>query len=112
MQKAEKLGLIQNTYAKGPYVYKFKNKLLNNSKLNSIKSAININGITEEQKESLAICIMLNDASCKSIMSLQEIERVFSGHPAFYKWVYNSKGELVDRSTDQHKRFGGLVSTG
>jgi hypothetical protein len=54
----------------------------------------------------------MNDVSCKSIISLQETERIFSGHPAFYKWQYNSQGYLSDRSTDQHKRFGGLVSTG
>ena len=68
--------------------------------------------LTDEQRESLAIAIIMNDVSCKSIMSLQETERIFSGHPAFYKWTYNSKGYLSDRSTDQHKRFGGLVSTG
>ena len=50
----------------------------------------------------------MNDVSCKSIMSLQETERIFSGHPSFYKWQYNKKGILSDRSTDQHKRFGGL----
>jgi len=68
--------------------------------------------MSAQERESLAIAIMMNDVSCKSIISLQETERIFSGHPAFYKWVYNSKGYLSDRSTDQHKRFGGLVSTG
>ena len=112
MQKAEKLGLIQRISVKGPYIYQFKNKLLSKSKIDAVKKAILDTSLTDEQKESFAIAILLNDVSCKSIMSLQEVERIFSGHPAFYKWKYNSKGELSDRSTDQHKRFGGLVSTG
>ena len=110
LNKAEKLGLIQRDESK-PFIYSFKNKLLDKSTLQTIKSATPAS-LTDEQRESLAIAIIMNDVSCKSIMSLQETERIFSGHPAFYKWVYNSKGYLSDRSTDQHKRFGGLVSTG
>ena len=113
LQKAEKLGLIERTANKDsvPYIYSFKNKLLDLDTVNKIKNALP-KEMSAQERESLAIAIMMNDVSCKSIMSLQETERIFSGHPAFYKWVYNSKGYLSDRSTDQHKRFGGLVSTG
>lgn len=113
LQKAEKLGLIEKiTNDKSvPLVFRYKNKLLSDSTVNSVKNAITQN-LSDAQKESLAIAIIMNDVSCKSIMSLQETERIFSGHPSFYKWKYNKKGELSDRSTDQHKRFGGLVSTG
>lgn len=113
LQKAEKLGLIEKiTNDKSvPLVFRYKNKLLSNSTVTSVKNAITQN-LSDAQKESLAIAIIMNDVSCKSIMSLQETERIFSGHPSFYKWKYNKKGELSDRSTDQHKRFGGLVSTG
>lgn len=113
LQKAEKLGLIEKiTNDKSvPLVFRYKNKLLSNSTVTSVKNAITQN-LSDAQKESLAIAIIMNDVSCKSIMSLQETERIFSGHPSFYKWKYNKKGELQDRSTDQHKRFGGLVSTG
>jgi len=59
-------------------------------------------------------------------MSLSEIERVYSGHPGFFKYEFNevkidrgpfneggvSVTTLVDRSTDEFKRFGGLISTG
>ena len=113
MQKAETLGLIEKvTDDKSiPLVYRYKNKLLSSSVVNKIKSEIK-QDLNDQQKESLAIAIIMNDVSCKSIISLQETERIFSGHPSFYKWQYNKKGILSDRSTDQHKRFGGLVSTG
>ena len=113
LDKAERLGIIEKvTNDKSvPYVYRFKNKLISSNTLKKVKSAITEN-LSDQQKESLAIAIIMNDVSCKSIMSLQETERIFSGHPSFYKWQYNSKGVLSDRSTDQHKRFGGLVSTG
>ena len=45
-------------------------------------------------------------------MSGQEIERVYSGNPAFYKWKYDKQGNLVDRTVDELKRLGGLSSTG
>ena len=111
--KAEKLGIIEKiTDDKSvPIVFRYKNKLISERVVRSVKGAITQN-MTDAQKESMAISIIMNDVSCKSIMSLQETERIFSGHPAFYKWQYNKKGMLSDRSTDQHKRFGGLVSTG
>lgn len=113
MLKAERLGLIERvTNDKNvPFVLRFKNKLISTKAFDAVRRAITQN-LTEDQKHSLALAIILNDVSCKSIMSLQETERIFSGHPAFYKWTYNSKGVLSDRSTDQHKRLGGLVSTG
>ena len=45
-------------------------------------------------------------------MSGQEMERLLSGNPAFYKWKYNDNGQLVDRTVDELKRLGGLGSTG
>ena len=45
-------------------------------------------------------------------MSKNETERIFSGNPAFFKMVYDENGHLVDRSSDEHKRIGGNVSTG
>lgn len=113
LQKAEKLGLIERASNKDsvPYVYSFRNKLLDVATVRNIKNVLP-KTMSDQERESLAIAIIMNDVSCKSIISLQETERIFSGHPAFYKWQYNSKGYLSDRSTDQHKRFGGLVSTG
>jgi len=61
----------------------------------------------------LATLIYLNDISNKAIMSGHEFERVFSGNPAFYKWGYDdATGALVDRTVDELKRLGGIVSTG
>lgn len=62
--------------------------------------------------KALALATVVNDGMVKAIMSKNETERIFSGHPSFFKWEYNEKGELVDRGVDQHKRYGGLVSTG
>ena len=111
LEKAEHLGLIEKINNADSYIYSFKNKLLDQNTVLKIKQNLP-NNLSDQQKESLAIAIIMNDVSCKSIISLQETERIFSGHPAFCSWKYNSKGYLSDRSTDQHKRFGGLVSTG
>lgn len=59
-----------------------------------------------------AIAVLINDIMVKHIQSIEEFERVFSGNPAFFKFKYNDEGHLVDRTTDESKRFGGLVSTG
>jgi len=47
----------------------------------------------------------------KSIISIQESERIFSANPQFCKWKYKD-GKLVDRTSDEIKRLGGLMSTG
>lgn len=61
---------------------------------------------------SLGIAALVNDSMVKHIMSLQEVERMYAGNPAFFKFAYDNNGHLIDRSIDQLKRFGGLVSTG
>jgi hypothetical protein len=40
-----------------------------------------------------------------------EVEKVFSGDPAYYKFSYD-KGGLLDISVDKIKRLGALTSTG
>lgn len=62
--------------------------------------------------KALALATVINDGMVKAIMSKNETERVFSGHPAFFKIIYDENGNLIDRSVDQHKRMGGNVSTG
>lgn len=54
----------------------------------------------------------VRDIVSKSIISIQEVERLYSGNPAFFKFKYSKDGKLVDRKTDEFKRFGGLISTG
>jgi hypothetical protein len=61
--------------------------------------------------EALAILDVLADYSVNSIISINEVERLFSGDPAFYKIVYDSKG-IIDISVDKIKRLGSQTSTG
>lgn len=88
------------------------NKGLDTITIGNIKSAIKTgrqnNVITGN---SDAIWCLAADVTAKSIMSLQEVERIFSGNPAYYKWQF-SGASLVDRQVDEFKRFGGLISTG
>lgn len=62
--------------------------------------------------ESWAICAYLNDINCKSIMSTEEVMRLYTGIPHFFKWKYGSDGVLTDLHGDLVKRLGGLGSTG
>ena len=110
LKKAIKLGLVKgdiNNY------YSLQNVGLSWNEFNSIKQSLaGTEGITTlEQMNAAAVVAMMSDISTRSIISVQEVERLFGGHPAFYKWKY-SENELEDRQTDQLKRLGGLISTG
>lgn len=62
---------------------------------------------------SLAIAMILSDATTRSIISSQEVFRCFSGHPALFKVQYDYKNGCIKDSTfDIQKRIGGMVSTG
>ena len=113
------LGLIRRIDDSGNIFGDYENIGLNNQALDVIyKSIVAKNGnpvdaISTSKYKSLAVMIYLNDISNKAIMSGQEIERVFSGNPAFYGWKYDEKtGSLIDRTVDELKRLGGIVSTG
>ena len=109
----EKIGNSDNIFAN------YRNVGLNNTAIRAIYNAL-INKYGEPQYQtqvdaykSLAVMIYINDISNRAIMSGQETERIFSGNPSFYKWNYDEKtGELVDRTVDELKRLGGVVSTG
>ena len=110
LKKAIKLGLIKgdiNNY------YSLENVGLSWNEFNSIRQSLaGTEGITTlEQMNAAAVVAMMSDISTRSIISVQEVERLCGGHPAFYKWKY-SENELEDRQTDQLKRLGGLISTG
>lgn len=110
LKKAMKLGLIKgdiNNY------YSLQNVGLSWNEFNSIRQSFaGTEGVTTlEQMNAAAVVAMMSDISTRSIISVQEVERLFGGHPAFYKWKY-SENELEDRQTDQLKRLGGLISTG
>lgn len=62
---------------------------------------------------SLAIAAILGDVTNKSIISSQEIQRCFSGHPAEFKVDYDvANGKIKDSAYDIQKRIGGMISTG
>lgn len=110
LKKAIKLGLVRgdiNNY------YSLQNVGLSWNEFNSIRQSFaGTEGITTiEQMNAAAVVAMMSDISTRSIISVQEVEKLFGGHPAFYKWKY-SENELEDRQTDQLKRLGGLISTG
>lgn len=71
-----------------------------------------IDQITSDNLKAFSLALYMYDVSNRAIMSGQEIERLFSGNPAFYKWKYDDNGQLIDRTVDELKRLGGLVSTG
>lgn len=110
LKKAIKLGLVRGDIDN---YYSLQNVGLSWNEFNSIRQSFaGIEGIiTIEQMNAAAVVAMMSDISTRSIISVQEVERLFGGHPAFYKWQY-SENELEDRQTDQLKRLGGLISTG
>ena len=90
-----KLGLIKgdiNNY------YSLENVGLSWNEFNSIRQSLaGTEGITTiEQMNAAAVVAMMSDVSTRTIISIQEVERLFGGHPAFYKWKY-SENELEDR---------------
>ena len=113
LKYAEDLGLIKKVSndEKIPIILRYENKLLDAQQIRLISE--NYKHISnKQQRESMAIAAFLSRVSAASNISIQEVERLYAGHPAFFKWKYGSNGELIDRSVDQHKRLGGLISTG
>lgn len=113
LKYAEDLGLIEKASNDEniPIVLRYRNKLLDSQQIRLMSE--NYRSISDQQqRESLAITAFLSKVSAASNISVQEVERLYAGHPAFFKWKYGSNGELSDRSIDQHKRLGGLISTG
>ena len=71
--------------------------------------------------ESQAVIQYLWDIYMRGIISNEEVERVYTGAPQFFKWRNEEVKDpntgklinaLVDRHSDQTKRLGGLGSTG
>lgn len=122
IQNLADLGLIDVIGFDNKKNYVIKNIGLNNSAIEGIYSAIcakyNIKKGQEKdqvQRDKIlnqAITAYINDLSNKALMSGHEVERLFAGNPAFYKWKYDDDGNLIDRTVDELKRLGGMVSTG
>lgn len=60
---------------------------------------------------SNAIVEIIADNTINTLISINEIERLYHGDPAFYKWEYNNH-KLLQNSIDKIKRLGALTSTG
>lgn len=122
IQNLADLGLIDVIGLDNNKNYAIKNIGLNNSAIEGIYSAIcakyNIKKGQEKdqvQRDKIlnqAIIAYINDLSNKALISGHEVERLFAGNPAFYKWKYDDDGNLIDRTVDELKRLGGMVSTG
>lgn len=88
-----------------------KSLLRRQSKLDAVGNAIDQN--TMRTAIHTAIGLFANDMMVKSIMSVQETERIYAANPAYFKWKYDKQtGELSDRTVDELKRAGGFISTG
>lgn len=113
LKTVQELGLVQKTETENPYLG-YKNVGLNNTQIQRIKQSYKVRypKISDSDAESLAVVMYLSDISGKALISGQEVERLFSGNPAFYKWKYDEQGRLVDRTVDELKRLGGVGSTG
>lgn len=112
------LGLIEKVGDSDNLFQNYANVGLNASAIQAIYNSIAskhegvLDKVSSDRYKSLATIIYINDISNKAIMSGQEVERLFSGNPSFYKWNFDDNGNLIDRTVDELKRLGGLVSTG
>lgn len=122
LKSAEDLGLIRQVAVGSntkDVLYSYENVGLPSSRIQSIQDKI-LSAIPQNQRtverinavHSLAIVCFVADVNNRHIISMQEFERMFSGNPAFFKFVYDKDGHLIDRNTDYSKRLGGLASTG
>lgn len=104
---AKELGLIEGN--ENNDIWSLRNKLLDDIELNSRKAFYN--QLDPTNAEGYAIFDMLADYTINSIISINEVEKLFSGAPAYYKVKYDEHGP-VDVSIDKIKRLGSLTSTG
>lgn len=104
---AKELGLIEGN--ENNDIWSLRNKLLDDIELNNRKSFYS--QLDPTNAEGYAIFDMLADYTINSIISINEVEKLFSGAPAYYKVKYDEHGP-VDVSIDKIKRLGSLTSTG
>lgn len=108
IKTATDLGIIDNLSPNGQ-IWGIRNVLLDDSEVESRKSSYT--QIDPSNAEAYSVLDMLSDYMINSIISVMEVEKVFSGDPAYYKFSYD-KGGLLDISVDKIKRLGALTSTG
>lgn len=104
---AKELGLIEGN--ENNDIWSLRNKLLDDVELNNRKAFYS--QLDPTNAEGYAIFDMLADYTINSIISINEVEKLFSGAPAYYKVKYDQYGP-VDVSIDKIKRLGSLTPTG
>lgn len=104
---AKELGLIEGN--ENNDIWSLRNKLLDDVELNNRKAFYS--QLDPTNAEGYAIFDMLADYTINSIISINEVEKLFSGAPAYYNVKYDQYGP-VDVSIDKIKRLGSLISTG
>ena len=107
LQTAKDLGLI--TSNENNSVWSMRNVLLDSKELN--RRQARYTSFDAQNAQGYAIFDMIADYTINSIISINEVEKLFSGSPAYYKVKYDKDG-LVDVSVDKIKRLGSLTSTG
>ena len=112
LEHVVELGLITYDESTGLYA----NRGLDNESLKAVDRMLGHDAFNPEVSMSNAIRTYIADTVIKSIMSINEVERVYAGNPAFFKFKYDVDEEgntvLMNRSVDEFKRLGGLISTG
>lgn len=98
-----------------PKYFRYVNKYLDSSDIHHLAEMYHTlykGKYDMQQCESLAIVAYVFDINNKSIMSMEETERIYTGMPQFFKCKYDKEGHLIDRGEDESKRYGGEGSTG
>lgn len=107
LEYARDLGLI--TMNDQGNIWSIRNVLLDDNVVT--ERSARYQSVDSANAEAYAVFDMISDYVMNSIISIQEVEKLFSGSPAYYKVKYDREG-IIDVSIDKIKRLGSLTSTG
>lgn len=107
IQYAKELGLI--TSNQNGNIWSIRNVLLDNNVV--AERSKRYEQLDPTNAQGYAIWDIFSDYVIGSIISINEIEKIFSGDPAYYKVQYDENG-IVDNAVDKIKRSTALTSTG
>ena len=107
IQYAKELGLI--TINENGNIWSIRNVLLDSNVV--AERSKRYEQLDPTNAQGYAIWDIFSDYVIGSIISINEIEKIFSGDPAYYKVQYDENG-IVDNAVDKIKRSTALTSTG
>lgn len=107
LEYARDLGLI--TMNDQGNIWSIRNVLLDDNVVT--ERSARYQSLDSANAEAYVVFDMISDYVINSIISIQEVEKLFSGSPAYYKVKYDREG-IIDVSIDKIKRLGSLTSTG